>query len=67
METDAEAIELIQNTTEMCKRYGLRLHKCISNSKGVLNNLYQRDRARSVKELDFYKDGVKMERPLEIQ
>ena len=67
METDAEAIELIQNTTEMCKRSGLRLHKFILNSKGVFNNLYQRDRARSVKELDFYIDGVKMERPLEIQ
>ena len=65
--TDAEAIELIQKTTEMCKGSGLRLHKFISNSDRVLDSLDQRDRASSVKELDFNKDGAKIERPLGIQ
>lgn len=65
--TQAEAIEVIKKTTDMCSKGGLHLHKFTSNSKEVLDQILQEDLAKEIKDLDLLHDKLPIERALGIQ
>ena len=48
-----EAVTLIQNTKEMCKRGGFNLHKFTSNNKNVIEATPVEDRADETKNVDL--------------
>ncbi|XP_072048931.1 uncharacterized protein [Amphiura filiformis] len=62
-----EAIDLINNTRELCLRGGLRLHKFISNSKKVMAIIPPTDRAQGMKDLDLQNNDLPIERALGVQ
>ena len=45
-----EAVTLIQNTEEMCRRGGFNLHKCTSNNKNIIEAIPVEDRAEKNQE-----------------
>ena len=51
----------------MCSRGGLHLHKFISNSKSVIEQITPEDRAKGIKDLDLLQDKLPVERALGIQ
>ena len=63
----SQAIDIINKTKEMCTKGGLRLHKFISNSKRVIDEIPQEDRAKEIKDLDLLHDKLPVERALGIQ
>ena len=65
--TAPEAIELIQNGTEVCKRGCFRLHKFTSNSKEVVESIPVESRAKEIKEIDLSCDLLPPERVLGIE
>ncbi|XP_054607429.2 uncharacterized protein [Nothobranchius furzeri] len=65
--SDAEAIELIKEASELCSAGKLRLHKFISNSKKVLESIPREECADSVKELDIDLGEPLLERALGVQ
>ena len=64
--TVKEAIDLIDNSKEMCKGGGLRLHKFVSNVKEVIQHVQQEDRASDLKEVDIVTEKLPIERALGI-
>ena len=52
----ADAITLIKDGTEMCKRGGFHLHKFNSNRKEVIESIAPEDRAKGIKDLDMSND-----------
>ena len=44
-----EAVTLIKDTKEMCKRGGFNLHKFVSNNKDVIESIPVEDRAEGIK------------------
>ena len=62
-----EAVSVIQKTTDMLSRGGLRLHKFASNSKDVLASVSPDDRASNLKDLDCNDDTPPIERTLGVQ
>ena len=50
--TTGSAVELVKNVKTMCHQGGLNLHKFLSNSKEVIKNIPESDRAEGVKEID---------------
>ena len=65
--SDSEAIDMICKTKEMCSKGGLHLHKFISNSKAVIEQITPEDRAKGIKDLDLLQDKLPVERALGIQ
>ena len=67
VETAVEAVELINNAREMCRKGGFNLHKFIANDKTVIQQIPERSRAEDVKSLDLNKDALPIERALGVQ
>lgn len=61
-----EAVQLIEDAKEMCKRGGFRLHKFTSNSKEVISSVPLEDRAEEIKNIDL-DQVLPIERVLGIQ
>ena len=51
----------------MCHQGGFNLHKFLSNSKEVINNIPESDRTEGVKEIDLDLDKLPLERTLGVQ
>ena len=62
-----EAVQLIKDAKEMCKRGGFRLHKFTSNGKEVISSVPLEDRAEEIKNIDLDQDVLPIERALGIQ
>ena len=62
-----EAVELVKDIKEMCKRGGFNLHMFTSNRKEVIEQIPVSDRAEGIKHLDFSRDALPMERALGVQ
>ena len=67
VESEDEAVNLIANVKEMCKRGAFNLHKFSSNSKQVLQRIPQEDITELRKSLDFGHDTLPTERVLGVQ
>ncbi|XP_062573263.1 uncharacterized protein LOC134235177 [Saccostrea cucullata] len=67
VETEEEAIKLIQDAQILCANGGLRLHKFISNNKNVINSVAESERAADVKDLDLSHEQLPMEQALGIK
>ena len=65
VESIDNAIKLIEETRIMCAKGNLRLHKCISNSREVMEAIPHSERAKDIKDLSF--DDLPIERALGIQ
>ena len=65
--TVPEAIELIKNGTEMCRRGGFRLHKFTSNSKEVVESIPVASRTKDIKEIDLNRDLLPPKRVLGVE
>ena len=61
----SEAINLLQNSRDLCARAGLKLHKVLSNKLEVLECLPESDRATS-KSFNIRTDSLPLERALEL-
>ena len=64
--TVTEAIDLVDNTRNMCNKAGLRLHKFVSNSLDVIQHIEPEDRAKDLKDVDLVSDKLPVERVLGI-
>ena len=62
-----EAVALIKSTKKMCLRGGFNLHKFTSNEKDVIQEIPVPDRAEDVKNLDFDREPLPIERALGVQ
>ena len=62
-----EANELANDIKEICKRGGFNLHKFTSNRKEVIQQIPVSDRAEGIKDLDFSRYSLPMERALGVQ
>ena len=62
-----EAVELVKDIKEMCKRGGFNLHKFTSNRKEVIQQIPVSNRAEGIKHLDFSREALPMERALGVQ
>lgn len=62
-----EAIALVKSVKGMCQRGGFNLHKFTSNKAEVIEKIPEIDRAEDVKNLDFDRDALPMERALGVQ
>lgn len=65
--TIEEAVHIIENTKEMLRSGGLRLHKFLSSSKNVLQHIPLADRAQGLKDIDVLQDQLPVERVLGVQ
>ena len=66
VDTVDKAVQLIHNTTNMCKAGGLCLHKFVSNSKRVTDSVPPEDQAKGFKDLHLGHDALPMERTIEV-
>lgn len=66
VETVKEAVELVRDVKELCKRGGFNLRKFTSNSKAVLEQIPIKDRADELKTLDLGCDALPVERALGV-
>jgi len=65
VQTPHFAVRLVQELTELLKKGGFRLTKWVSNSREVVESIPEKERATSVKNLDF--EHLPIERALGIQ
>ena len=65
--TTSEAISLMKETKEMCRRGGFNLQKFTSNKKQVIEAIPKKDRAEKIRNLDLTKEEMPIERALGIQ
>ena len=65
--TVQEAVKLIKNTKVMCDKGGFNLHKFVSNSKEVLKEIPESDRADGIKDIDLDLDSLPLECTLGVQ
>lgn len=65
--TISDAVTLIQKSKEMCQKSGRRLHKFLSNSKDVLKDIPQNERAKVLENVDLLHDKLPVEKTLGIQ
>ncbi len=65
--TTSEAISLMKETKEMCRRGGFNLQKFISNKKQVIEAIPKKDRAEKIRNLDLTKEEMPIEQALGIQ
>ncbi|KAK0131196.1 hypothetical protein N1851_034101 [Merluccius polli] len=64
VETEEQAIDLMEDLTSVCHKGGFHLTKWVSNSRSVLAHIPKDDRATEMKELDFDRDKLPTERAL---
>ena len=62
-----EAVSLVRQTKEMCRRGGFNLHKFTSNKREVIESIPVEDRAEGIKKIDLDCDSLPVERALGIQ
>ena len=62
-----EAVKLIKDVKEMCKRGGFNLHKFVSNNKEVIHSIPTEARAEDIKNLDLDQDFLPVECALGVQ
>lgn len=67
MESVHDAITLIEDTKEMCRRGGFKLHKITSSHKEVIETIPIEDRAEGIQNIDLDKESLPMERALGVQ
>lgn len=67
VETAVEAVQLITNAREMCRKGGFNLHKFIANDKTVIQQIPECSRAEDIKSLDLNEDALSIERALGVQ
>jgi len=65
--TEKQAMNLIVQTKSMLNKGGLRLHKFLSSSKALLQQLPPEDLAKSFMEIDLLSDSLPIERALGVQ
>ncbi|XP_071948684.1 uncharacterized protein [Antedon mediterranea] len=66
LSTADEAISLIQNSTGICAKAGLRLHKWISNDRKVLSCIPEGQRGKSLYNINVKSDTLPIERVLGV-
>ncbi|XP_072050993.1 uncharacterized protein [Amphiura filiformis] len=64
VESTNQAIQLVEDLTNICRDKGFRLTKWLSNSKEVLQCIPQSERAKTAKSLDLDNDDLPSERVL---
>ena len=62
--TEAEAIRLVKDLKDVCRRGGFRLTKWLSNNREVLKTIPQEDRVKNIRSLDLNRDPLPAERAL---
>lgn len=62
VESEDEALTLVNNLIVVCARGGFRLNKWVSNSKALLLSLPEGDWAKNVQDLDLDQDIMSVER-----
>lgn len=62
-----EAVTLIKDTKEMCRRGGFNLHKFVCNNKDVIESIPIEDRAEGIKNTDLDQKALPLERALGVQ
>ena len=62
-----DAIALIEDNKELCRRGGFRLHKFTSNFKEVIEAIPVEDRAEGIQKIDMDRDALPIERALGVQ
>jgi len=67
VETEEEAIQLVNEAQRLCANGGLRLHKFISNNKRVIESIPASERAVDVKDLDLALEQLPIERALGVE
>ncbi|KAG1935726.1 hypothetical protein F2P79_019030 [Pimephales promelas] len=67
VESEDQAIQLVNEARELCRTGKLRLHKFISNSKEVLDAIPEEECAKAVKDLTMMLGEPLMERALGVQ
>ena len=67
LETEQEAIELINDSQKICANGGLHLHKFISNNRNVVEAISKSERASNVKDLNLALEKLPIERALGVQ
>ena len=60
-------MELVKDVKAMCHQGSFNLHKFLSNSKKVIKNVPESDRAEGVKEIDLHLHKLPLERTLGMQ
>lgn len=65
--TEEQSVALIQDLQALCAAGGFKLTKWVSNSRAVLASVREDDRAKEVKQLDWEKDRLPIERALGVQ
>lgn len=65
--SEQEAISLCDDLRTICARGGFHLTKWISNSRGVLASIPEKERAKEVKDLDLDQDVLPVERALGVR
>lgn len=64
--TEREAIDLLKHTQIMLSKSSLNLHKVASNGASVMEAFPSSERAKDLKDLDFSKDTIPLQRSLGI-
>jgi len=62
-----DAVTLIKNTKEMCRRGGFKLHKFTSSHKEVIEAIPIQDRAKGIQSIDLDKEALPLEHALGVQ
>lgn len=65
--SESDAVQLYKDLTSMCAKGGFHLTKWTSNSRAVLGVVPEKDREKKVKDLDFDRDTLPVERALGVQ
>lgn len=65
--TQAEALQLIKQSHELCKTGGFKLHKYVCNNKDVLAEIPEDLKAKYLSNLDLTYDTLPVERTLGVQ
>ena len=64
--TDARAIHMAKQVTDLCRSGGFHLHKWISNRRPVLESIPKQERAKGIEALDLDTDDLPVERALGV-
>ena len=67
LSTKEEAMDLVRQATEICRKGNIRLHKFLSNSKEVLESIHPSERAAAVAEIDLEMESLPIERTLGVK
>jgi hypothetical protein len=65
--TTDQAIKLLQDTRSICAKYGLHLHKFVSNAKEVLKDIPPKDCSKGNEQLQSEQGAMCIERALGIE